>query len=83
MNKETDRHADVFPSLEALEAAGYSDQAASDLLAITLPTTKIGIVANKIPHLRAKQGGDTFSSRAEERAAKRSRVASDRVTQKE
>ena len=62
VDKENDRHADVFPSLEALIEAGYSDQEESDLLAATLPTNKIGIVVNNIPHLKKKQGQETFAS---------------------
>ena len=62
VDKEKDRHADVFPSLEALEEAGYLDQEESDLLAATLPTTKIGIVVNNIPHLKKKQGQETFGA---------------------
>ena len=57
-----DRHAEVFHSVEALEAAGYFNQEASDLLAIEAPTNKIGIVANNIPHFKKKQGGETFGS---------------------
>jgi hypothetical protein len=57
-----DRHAEVFHSAEALEAAGYFNQEASDLLAIEAPTNKIGIVANNIPHFKKKQGGETFGS---------------------
>ena len=55
-----DRHADVFPTLEALTAAGYTDQASSDLLAVTAPTNLIGIVANNVPQLRRRQGDSTF-----------------------
>ena len=62
VDKEKDRHADVFPSIEALIEAGYSDQEESDLLAATLPTTKIGIVVNNIPHLKKKQGQETFGT---------------------
>lgn len=62
VDKENDRHADVFPSLEALEAAGYTDQERSDLLAATLPTNKIGIVVNNIPRFKKKQGQETFAS---------------------
>jgi hypothetical protein len=40
-----DRQCDVFPTLEALEAAGFHDQAESDLLAIKGPR-KVGIVVN-------------------------------------
>jgi hypothetical protein len=61
VDKENDRHADVFPSLEALLEAGYSDQEESDLLAATLPTNKIGIVVNNIKHLQKRQGDKTFS----------------------
>ena len=47
--------------LEALEAAGCTDQEESDLMAALLPTTRIGIVANGIPHFKKKQGSKTFS----------------------
>ncbi len=57
---DRDRHAEVFPTKEALEAAGYFDQSASDILAITAPTNRIGIVANNIPHFKKKQGAATF-----------------------
>jgi hypothetical protein len=60
INIETDRHAEVFPTAEALEAAGYFNQEASDILAIEAPTNRIGIVANRIPHFRKKQGVSTF-----------------------
>jgi hypothetical protein len=71
---ERDRHAEVFPSLEALEAAGYADQGDSDLLAITLPTNKMGIVANNIPHLKKRQGNETFGSLEVRRSNKRLNV---------
>jgi len=64
---ERDRHADVFPTLEALVEAGYTDQEDSDILAATLPTPKIGIVVNNIPHLKKKQGTATFASLQRER----------------
>ena len=67
IDDEVDRHADVFPSLEALEAAGYTDQAESDLLAVMLETNRIGIVANNISHFRKKQGSETFGSMAKRR----------------
>ena len=62
VDKENDRHADVFPSIEALQEAGYTDQEESDLLAATLPTNKIGIVVNNIKHLKKRQGQETFGS---------------------
>ena len=60
-----DRHAEVFPTVEALEAAGYFNQEASDLLAITAPSNKIGIVANNIPAFKKKQGALTFGQHQE------------------
>lgn len=60
VDPDTDRHADVFPDLEILAAGGYMDQTESDLLAVLLPTTRIGIPANNIRHLRKRQGTRTF-----------------------
>jgi hypothetical protein len=61
MITEDDRHADVFPTLDASITAGYMSQDANDLLAIMLPTNKIGITANNIPHFNKKLAGQTFS----------------------
>lgn len=55
------RHADVFPDLTTLEAAGYESQDASDLLAVLLPTARIGIPANNIKHYNKRIAGRTFS----------------------
>lgn len=71
IDPDRDRHADVFPSEEALEAAGYQSQSASDLLAALLPTTRIGIPANNIPHLRRRQGEQTFREQQSARPARR------------
>jgi hypothetical protein len=60
VDRELDRHAEVFPTAEALEAAGYYNQEKSDLLAIEAPSHKIGIVANNIPSFKKKQGDLTF-----------------------
>lgn len=68
IDKENDRHAEVFPTIEALNDAGYMDQEDSDLLAFLLPTTKIGIVANNIPHFKKKQGSKTFGELQEARS---------------
>lgn len=67
VNKDVDRHAEVFPSKEALDAAGYFDQEESDILAVTAPTTRIGIVANNIPHFKKKLGARTFGSAQHDR----------------
>lgn len=71
INTEVDRHAEVFPSKEALEAAGYFDQEESDILAVTAPTNRIGIVANNIKHFRKKQGDRSFGQVQYERDAMR------------
>jgi hypothetical protein len=76
INKEVDRHADVFPDDVAILDAGYMNQDASDLLAITLPTTKIGIPANNIKHFNKKMSGRTFSALQTERdSAKENKLA--------
>jgi len=62
IDPDFDRHADVFPTMEALTAAGYLDQEDSDLLAVLLPTTRVGIVSNNIPHVRKRMGADSFGS---------------------
>ncbi len=56
-----DRHADVFPDEESISAAGYASQDANDLLAILLPTNRIGIPANNIPAFNKKIAGRRFS----------------------
>lgn len=65
IDKENDRHAEVFPTAKALDDAGYFNQEESDILAITAPTNKIGIVANNISSFRKKQGVLTFGQHQE------------------
>lgn len=71
VNKESDRHDDIFPTEEALEGAGYTDQEESDVMAALLPTVKIGIVSNNIPRFIKKQGGLSFGEIQEQVAIKR------------
>ena len=66
VDKEADRHDDVFPTEEALEAAGYTDQEESDVMAALLPTVKIGIVSNNISAFKKKQGDRTFAELQQE-----------------
>ena len=73
IDRDTDQHSDVFPTLEALEAAGYVDQEEHDLLCVVAPTTRVGIVANNIPHFRKKQGAATFSELELAKTARRHR----------
>lgn len=60
IDRDTDRHSEVFPNAEALLRAGYVDIEADDKLAATHPNHRIGLVVNNIPHLRKKQGDLTF-----------------------
>lgn len=57
---EHTRHAEVFVTDDALRAAGYVSQSASDLLCVLLSTKKIGIPANNIKHFVKKMQGRTF-----------------------
>lgn len=70
---ENDRHAEVFKDDAAILDAGYGNQDASDLLAITLPTNKIGIPANNIRHFNKKMAGRTFGQLQKERDEKKTR----------
>ncbi len=70
LNKETERHADVFPDEATIAAAGYSSQSASDLLAVLGPP-KVGIPANNIPHFKRRQGDRTFGRMQSDRDAGR------------
>ena len=67
---ETMRHADVFPSLEAIWKSGYMSQHESDLLSVLLPTTKIGIPQNNIRHFKKRLGDKTFSEAQADRTRK-------------
>lgn len=61
IDTDNDRHADVFPTLQAIEQAGYESQDENDLLAIALPTVRVGITANNIRHFNKKMNGRRFS----------------------
>lgn len=61
IDKQRDRHSDVFPDLESMRLCGYTDIADDDSLAATCPTGKVGLLRNNIPHLIKKQGNKTFS----------------------
>ena len=64
INRDKHRHADVFPTLQALQEAGYFDQSDNDLLAVTAPTNRIGIVANNLPVANKRFDGRTMSALA-------------------
>jgi hypothetical protein len=70
LNRDVDRVADVFPDEEAIAAAGWSSQQASDLLAVLGPRL-VGMSANRIPTFRKRQRDRRFSTwQAEEDAAR-------------
>lgn len=68
LDLDEDRHADVFPDLDAIDDAGYMSQHESDLLCVLLPTTRIGIPQNNIRHFNKQLAGRTFSEVQKERA---------------
>ncbi len=68
IDRDRDRHADVFPSALELAAAGYYDQEENDLLAVTAPTNRIGIVANNLPVAIRRFSGRTMSGLVERRS---------------
>lgn len=57
---DVDRHAEVFPDLDAVEAAGYVSQDGCDLIAAVAESNRIGIPANNIAAYRRRQGAATF-----------------------
>lgn len=71
LDKDTERHAEVFPTEEEIADAGYQSQDASDLLAILLPTTRVGIPANNIKHFKKRMGEGTFGSIQKDRDDRR------------
>lgn len=71
INRDTERHADVFADEDAIAEAGYLSQEASDLYAITLATPRVGIPANNIRHFKVRQGTDTFGTLQARRHTKR------------
>ncbi len=60
INKETDRHSEVFPDLQEMLDAGYIDIAEDDSLAATSPNHRIGLYRNNIPQFIKKMGNRTF-----------------------
>lgn len=84
IDKDVDRHADIFKSEETMAAAGYSSQEGDDTQCVTLPNHRIGIVENNIPAFKKIMAGRTFAEMQEERDAKKrsklERLASDPET---
>lgn len=60
IDRNKDRHSDVFPDYQAMIEAGYVDIAEDDKQAAINPNHCIGLYRNNIPHLVKKQGRRTF-----------------------
>jgi protein gp88 len=70
LDPRVDRVADVFPDEQAIAAAGWHSQEASDLLAVLGPSL-VGIPANRIPAFLKRLRGRRFSAWQAEAEAER------------
>jgi hypothetical protein len=70
VDKDSDRHADVFLSMVSMTEEGYVDQSDNDLQAVLLPAVRIGIPANNIRHFNKKMARRTFGQLQNERDEK-------------
>jgi hypothetical protein len=61
INKEVDRHSDVFSDYEKMIALGYNDIGEDDKQAAINPNHKVGLFRNNIKHFIKKQGAKSFS----------------------
>lgn len=62
IDKETDRHSDVFYNYDEMIAEGYNDIAEDDKQAAINENFKVGLFRNNIPHLIKKMGDKKFSN---------------------
>lgn len=61
INRDTDRHSDVFPTVEEMQVMGYNDIGEDDKLAAIHPNHRVGLIRNNIPHFIKKMGNKKFS----------------------
>jgi hypothetical protein len=61
INKDIDRHSEVFPNISSLLKSGYTHNLESDILAALMPNNRVGLLRNNISALKRKQGLKTFS----------------------
>lgn len=71
VDKDSDRHADVFLSMVSMTEEGYVDQSDNDLQAVLLPAVRIGIPANNIPHFKKRMAGKSFAGLQSDRDSNR------------
>jgi hypothetical protein len=62
INKETDRHSDVFYDYDEMIASGYNDIGDDDKEAAINPNHKVGLFRNNIKHFIKKMGNRNFSN---------------------
>jgi hypothetical protein len=62
IDKEKDRHSDVFHNYDEMIAAGYNDIADDDKQAAIHPNHKVGLFRNNIKHYIKKMGNKNFSN---------------------
>lgn len=61
IDKEIDRHSDVFPNYEEMIKAGYNDITNDDSQAAINKNFKVGLYRNNIKHFIKKMGDKKFS----------------------
>ena len=61
INKDIDRHSDVFPDYDEMIRLGYVDIAEDDKEAAINPNHRIGLYRNNIKHFIKKMGANKFS----------------------
>lgn len=61
IDRETDRHSDVFPSYKEMIEAGYNDIGEDDSQAAMNENHRVGLYRNNIKHFIKKMGDKRFS----------------------
>lgn len=61
IDREKDRHSDVFPDYEEMIQQGYNDIGDNDAQAALARNFRVGLFRNNIPHLIKKMGNKRFS----------------------
>ena len=61
IDRENDRHSDVFPDYDEMIKLGYKDIEEDDKLSAIHPNKKVGLYRNNIKHFIKKQGDKKFS----------------------
>ena len=61
IDKEADRHSDVFHNYDEMIAKGYNDIGDDDAQAAVNPNHKVGLFRNNIKHFIKKMGSRNFS----------------------